>query len=249
MSRGVNKVLALMLLLGLLASTAPPLPAQTPPAAVGDANLAAGAWPREINANGNTVLVYEPQLDRWQNNRLDARAAVSLQPPGAPHPSYGVIWITARTEVDKEHGLVDLQEIAIPKVNFPGAPAATQERYLRGARTYLPAGVRTVALEQFEANLAAAGVGVKATGQPVKNDPPRIIISPVPALLVRIDGTPSLRQVQDSPLLRVINTPVLILLDPSSGKYYLFAGGRYLEAAALDASWAPAAAPPASLQA
>src|SRR5215831_5956577 len=249
MSREVNKVLALMLVLGLLASTAPPLPAQTAPPAGGDVSLAAGVWPREINVNGATVLVYEPQIDRWQNNRLEARAAVSLQPVGVPQPSYGVIWLTARTEVDKEHGLVDLEEIAIPKVNFPSAPPAAQARYLRVARTHLPAGVRTIPLEQFEADLAAAPVGVKAAAQPVKNDPPRIIMSTVPALLVRIDGTPSLRQIQGSPLLRVINTPALILLDPSSGRYYLFAGGRFLEAPALDAPWAPTAAPPASLEA
>src|SRR5215510_13973734 len=177
MSRGVNKVLALMLLLGLLASTAPPLPAGA------DVSLAAGVWPREINVNGAIVLVYEPQIDRWQNNRLEARAAVSLQPAGAPQLSYGVIWLTARTEVDKEHGLVDLEEIAIPKVNFPSAPAAAQERYLSVARTHLPAGVKTIPL------------------------------------------------------------------DPSSGTYYLFAGERFLAASALDAPWAPAAAPPASLEA
>src|SRR5215470_16396948 len=249
MSREVNKVLALMLVLGLLASTAPPLPAQTAPPAGGDVSLAAGVWPREINVNGATVLVYEPQIDRWQDNRLEARAAVSLRPGGAPQPSFGVVWLTARTEVDKEHGLVDLEDIAIPRVNFPSAPPAAQERYLRMARSHLPAGVRTISIEQFEADLAASQVGVKARGQPVKNDPPRIIMSTVPALLVRIDGAPSLRQIQGSPLLRVINTPALILLDPSSGQYYLFAGGRFLEAPALDAPWAPAAAPPASLEA
>src|SRR5215472_4151575 len=249
MSRGVKKVVALVLVLGLLASTARPPLAQTSPPVGGEVSLAAGTWPREINANGATVLVYEPQIDRWQNNRLAAQAAVSVQPAGAPQSSYGVIWLTARTEVDKERGRVDLEEIAIPKVNFPGAPPAAQERYLRAARTHLPAGVRTISLEQFEANLAAARVGVKASPQQVRNDPPRIIMSTVPALLVRIDGVPSLRQVQGSPLLRVINTPALILLDPSSGTYYLFAGGRFVEAPALDAPWGPTAAPPASLEA
>src|SRR5262249_57628032 len=110
------------------------------------------------------------------------------------------IWLTARTEVDKEHGLVDLEAIAIPKVNFPGAPLAAQERYLRTARTHLPAGVRTIPLEQFEANLAAAQVDIKASAQPVKNDPPRILMSAVPALLVRFTAAPILPPLTIPPL-------------------------------------------------
>ena len=104
MSRGVKKVVALVLVLGLPASTARPPLAQTSPPVGGEVSLAAGTWPREINANRATVLVYEPQIDRWQNNRLAAQAAVSVQPAGAPQPSYGVIWLTARTEVDRSVG-------------------------------------------------------------------------------------------------------------------------------------------------
>ncbi len=119
MSRWTRKPIALLLAHALVLSPAAPLVAQTPPP---DASLAEGAWPRQIDANGTTVLVYQPQIDKWQDNRLEARAAVSLQPPGAPQPSYGVIWITARTGVDKERGIVTLEDIKIPKVSFPGAP-------------------------------------------------------------------------------------------------------------------------------
>jgi hypothetical protein len=60
-----------------------------------------GVWPRQIEASGAVVLIYQPQIDTWDRNRLEARAAVSVQPAGAPQPSFGVIWISARTEVDK----------------------------------------------------------------------------------------------------------------------------------------------------
>jgi hypothetical protein len=248
-SRRTNRALALVLALVIAHAPAAPLMAQTPAPPTPDVNLAEGVWPRQFDANGTTVLVYQPQIDKWEQNRLEARAAVSLQAPGAPQPSFGVIWITARTEVDKERGIVSLEDIKIPKVNFPGAPPGAQERYLRVAREHLPGGVRTVPLEQFEANLAVTQAGAKTAGLPIKNDPPRIIVSSVPALLVRVDGTPSLRQVQGSPLLRVINTPALMLLDPATGRYYLAAGGGWLEAAHIEGPWAPSAAPPASLDA
>jgi hypothetical protein len=75
----------------------------------------------------------------------------------------------------------------------------------------------------------------------VRNDPPRIIFSATPALLIRIDGQPSLRQVQGSSLLRVINTRTLILLDPSTGQYYTYVLDQWLDAPAVTGPWAPAA--------
>ena len=122
---------------------------------------------------------------------------------------------------------------------FPAATPAQQQEYLGAARRHAPAGVRTVALAQLEANLAITQAGDKAKGMPVKNDPPRIIVSSTPALLVRIDGQPTMRQGQGTTLLRVINTRALILLDPATGRYYLAARGRWLEAPAVDGPWAP----------
>lgn len=239
-----RKLISLVMILAWMPSMVPAAFAQaSAPAA---ASPEAG-WPRQIDANGAVVLVYQPQIDKWQGNRLEARAAVSARPPGAAAPFYGVIWITARTEVDKERGLVSLEDIAIPRVSFPSAPQKTQD-YLRFARQHVPAGVRTVPLAELEANLAATRAQSSTGGVAVNNDPPRIIVSTVPAVMVRIDGQPSLRQAPGSTLLRVINTRALVLLDPSTGYYYLSAAGRWLQAAAIDGPWTPAATPPAALE-
>src|SRR5206468_471214 len=158
---------------------------------------------------------------------------------------FGVVWISARTEVDKARGLVSLEDLTIPKVNFPSSPQKNAE-YLRFAREHLPGGVRTVPLAQLEADLAATRAATPGAS-PVKNDPPRILVTTVPALLVRIDGQPSLRQSTGSSLLRVVNTRALILLDPATGHYYLAARGRWMQAAAVDGPWTAAADPPAAL--
>src|SRR5215475_10989472 len=121
MSR-LRRLTALALLLLLLPPGPRPLLGQTPPATDPSAVPPEGVWPRELVANGANVLVYQPQVDKWDGNRLEARAAVAVRAPGAAQPSFGVVWITARTEVDKERGLVYLQDIKIPKVNFPESP-------------------------------------------------------------------------------------------------------------------------------
>jgi hypothetical protein len=104
------------LVLAALLLVPPVVLGQSPPPAVGAAAAAAdsgfeGAWPREMSVNGAAVLIYQPQIDKWDGNQFEARAAVAVRPPGAPQPSFGVIWLTARTDVDKERGLVTLHDI------------------------------------------------------------------------------------------------------------------------------------------
>jgi hypothetical protein len=242
------------LVLAVLLLVPPVALAQSPPPAAGAAPGPAdggfeGAWPREMNVNGAAVLIYQPQIDKWDGNQFEARAAVAVRPPGAPQPSFGVIWISARTDVDKERGLVTLHDIKVPRVSFPASPGRNQD-FLRIARQHVPAGVRTIALDQLEANLAISRAETAQTAAvPVVNTTPRIIVSASPAALVRIDGQPSMRQVPGGSLLRVINTRALILLDPSTGWYYLAARGRWLAAHAIEGSWALAANPPAALDA
>jgi hypothetical protein len=240
--------IALLLTL-LLAGGAAAALAQAPPAAAPDAAaLADGLWPKHVEANGAVVQIYQPQVDTWEGNRLEARAAVSFRAPGASQPTFGVVWIAARTEVDKAAGLVTLEDIKIPKINFPGTPPAKAQDYLRIARGHAPTGVRTVPLAQLEADLAITRA-TPAPGVAVSNDPPRIIVSAVPAVLVRIDGQPSLRQTPGSPLLRVINTRALILLDPATGHYDLAARGGWMEAPAVEGPWSAAPTAPAAVEA
>ncbi|HYB43215.1 MAG TPA: hypothetical protein VEL75_15655, partial [Candidatus Methylomirabilis sp.] len=178
----------------------------------------------------------------------EARAAVAIEPPGGLPQSFGVIWITARTDVDKERGSVSLEDVKIPKVNFPAATPQKNADFLRVAQTHVPVGVSTLPLDQFEASLAITDAAKKSKAVAVNNDPPRIIVSTDPALLVRIDGTPVLRQLPGSALMRVINTRALILLDPSTGRYYLHVLNGWAEAPAAEGPWTAAGNPPASLE-
>ena len=41
------------------------------------------AWPREVKAaDGTVITVFQPQLERWADNNLVGRAAVSVMRPG-----------------------------------------------------------------------------------------------------------------------------------------------------------------------
>src|SRR5690348_4872833 len=73
-------------------------------------------WPRQFQAQGYAISVYQPQLESWDAaTKLTARAAVSLKAPGAKDPTFGVIWLSARTTVDKDNRLVALENVKITK--------------------------------------------------------------------------------------------------------------------------------------
>src|SRR5512139_3320137 len=74
-------------------------------------STAAGAaqdarWPRVWTANGNTLIVYQPQIDEWkQYKEVDWRMAFSLTPKGGKQ-AIGVAELHGRTTVDSDAKMV-----------------------------------------------------------------------------------------------------------------------------------------------
>jgi hypothetical protein len=205
-------------------------------------------WPRQAVGDGYVITVYQPQIDKWDGTTLEARAAVSVETAASPEQKFGVAWLTARTQIDRQNHLVALDQVQVTRVQFPGAPEKADE-YAATMRRHLPRAVVTVSLERLQANLAINQADTKEQKTEIlKNEPPRIFFSQTPALLVLIDGQPVLRPVEGTKLRRAINTRALILLDETSGRYYLRVLGRWAEAGAVEGPWAMAPKPPANLE-
>lgn len=203
------------------------------------------SWPRTVADAAEDITIYQPQIESWRGDILEARSAVSIQRPGSQAPTLGVIWMKARTSVDKESDLVSLDGIELTRANFP-SDTANSNAYLTTLREHVPGGLRTISLSRLQASLAVSEAETDQT-QAVRNEPPKIVYNETPALLVLIDGKPQLRQVAGSKLLRVINTPALILFDEAAGVYYLRALKTWWNAKAPEGPWAVAPQPPASL--
>ncbi len=218
---------------------AAPAPARTPSPSGDD------GWPRQFSSGGAALTMYQPQLDSWDGRRLQTHAAVSVRPQGAPDSTFGVIWISARTSVDKENRLVDLEEIELPRASFPSAPSS-EGAYLDMFRRELPKRSRTIALDRLEASLAILEERRKAEALPLRNDPPRILFSKVPAILVTIDGPPVYRAITGTSLDRVLNTRPLLVKD-ASGAHSLHLFDGWMRAAALEGPWQVAQDPPSEL--
>ncbi len=206
-----------------------------------------GGWPQVIQNEGNTVSIYQPQIESWKDNLLNARAAVSIATKASAQPEFGVIMFSARTSVDRSNGTVNLEDISISGINFPksinGTPAYAD--IIKGS---IPNWPRTIALERLVADLAITQAEMKSQQQArVRNNPPRIFFSTRPAVLVLIDGTPVPRAIGGTSFMRIINTRALILLDKTSGKYYLYLSNHWEEAARIEGPWSQAKNQPAPL--
>jgi hypothetical protein len=199
-------------------------------------------WPRTFNLSGATLRVYQPQVEKWEGNQLEFRAAVDATPSNGGTGSFGVIWGAARTEVNRVTRLVTLEDLHLTRSNFPTL-ADNGAAYRRGLEQQLSGSSRTIALDRLEASLAASGT-VHAVAVAVRNDPPRIIVSTTPTILIPISGQPVIREVSDSRFERVINTRALILRTRMDKTWYLHVYDGWLSASSIMGPWSLASDTP-----
>jgi hypothetical protein len=207
-----------------------------PPVAEAAAPADRDPWPRSIDLANGQVLLYQPQINTFDGNQLDLRAALSLIPSGSKEQRFGVVFATARTHVDRVSRVVTLEDIKITKLDLPALPDRGAS-YLAYLQTQLATGANTIALDRFETALAAADV--KPQPLPVDNTPPRVIVSESIAILVPIDGAPVLKPLADDDRFqRVINTRALILKGGVGDRFYIHVYDGWLEAGSADGPWA-----------
>ena len=228
----------------LIVSASPMAVAQSAQGA-GSAQPGGDPWPRRTDVQGATISIYQPQLESWTGNQLDAFAAVTIKTPGSDATNYGVIWFTARTEVDKINRVVTLANFALTKQNFPTL-AQNGSAYTGAFQSGMP-WTQRMPLDELETSLSMTSIEEQQQRVAVRNDPPRIIISTTPAVLVSIDGTPVLRASAGG-LQKMINTRALMLFDASTSSYYLALMDGWAESSAVDGPWSLAThAPTATL--
>jgi hypothetical protein len=206
-------------------------------------------WPRQFASTEGNVLFYQPQLDAWDGARLQAHSAVAIERKDATQaPLYGVIWISCRTEVDKETRVVTFLDLKVEKANFPSDPA-NASRYMAAVQSSVASRARTIALDRLEAALAEKATKKAVKGSELKNSPPRIVFAEVPTLHIPIDGKPVFRAAGVGGLDRIINTRQLIFIEKAQNRYYLRLFDGWMTAAALEGPWQVASNPSKDLDA
>lgn len=193
-------------------------------------------WPRKFAVGTNSVAVYQPQIEEWTGNSFSARAALAISDSSTKQPLYGVLWFTARAEIDKVNRLVTLSDFKVNRISIPMAPekAAAFEVALQARASKQD---EVIALDRLLADMAINHATTNSASFEVKNDPPKVLFSTRPAILLLIDGAPVFRPVPETRLDRIINTRMLVLRYQASGKFYLRLMDGWLESQNIAGPW------------
>ncbi|MBZ5508025.1 MAG: hypothetical protein LAO78_21390 [Acidobacteriia bacterium] len=227
---GLMVIVSLVILLAITANSQP----------------ADSGWPRTIQSNGTRIEVFQPQVENWDKGKLQERVAVVVTDRSSGQSIYGAAWASAKTIVNQQTRLVTLYDVEVNKVTFPSAGSKEPE-YVDKVTQALQHWNMTIALDRLLADMAITQAEKKAAGDTLNSTPPKILVREDPAVLILIDGQPVMQKVPDSNLMRVTNTPAMMVLDSGPGRYFLRGDGYWVTASNVLGPWQLASNPPSSL--
>ena len=182
------------------------------------------SWPQELSGvDGGTVLIYQPQVEVFTDNSLEARAAVSVKSAATGNaPVFGAIWIKARIDTDREARIASIRDIEITDVRLADADDDQKQSLVDFIETNVQGSTLTISVDQLLTDLDAKNAG---SAEPeLRHEPPKIMLSTVPAMLVSIDGEPVMQAIEGSNYERVVNSAFLVVKDGKS--HFLYVGSN-----------------------
>ncbi len=190
------------------------------PSAWGATNGGEATWPREIDAPTATIILYQPQPQSHEGNRLSVIFATAVEPKSGADTIFGAIWLDARLQIDREERTATIIGVQVTDTRFPVEDEDGRAWLIEEVENALLTSDIPISLDRLIASLELEE-GRQEAAQDLSMAPPVILFSTEPAVLLTIDGTPKLREVEDTGIERVMNTPYTVLKE--GGSYFLAA--------------------------
>jgi hypothetical protein len=205
-------------------------------------------WPREFTTpKGNKAVMYQPQIETFKGDTITGRAAVSVTKKGEKTPKLGAIFFAASVSVDRDDRSVQILRLRVNRVRFPDITPEKEKTFAGIVEAEVPKWNLVISYDRVLESVKVAE-REKKSAEGLKNDPPRILFAREPTVLVTLDGEPQLRDVEGAPFKLVVNTPLFMVLDTRSNRYYV-AGGKkwWYEAPDAKGPWRSIGGPPADI--
>ncbi|MCP4048882.1 MAG: DUF3300 domain-containing protein, partial [Gammaproteobacteria bacterium] len=173
-------------------------------------------WPRTLPLEQGMVTIYSPQVEKMSGDTIHYRAALAYRETPDSEPVFGAGWFETPVEIDTANRIVRPGELKVTQTRFPAGTHDVQPELSNALALESPAWNLDFSLDELTEALAMSDAESKAA-QNLNTAPPRIIYRDHPALLISMDGSPVLREIENSPYEAVINTPYPLISD---GKHY-----------------------------
>jgi hypothetical protein len=146
--------------------------------------------------------------------------------------------VEADSDVDMTARTVLLSNFTIHDARYPTAPdAETAQKWSQITRDLLPKQPVAAALDRVTAYMESSQVNKKEAR--VSVDPPPILVSTQPAVLLMIDGKPIVIDIENTGLQKILNTNWDLFVEKESSRYYLRSDKSWLTAKGLTEAWTP----------
>ncbi|WP_276479553.1 hypothetical protein [Paraflavitalea pollutisoli] len=194
------------------------------------------AWPKTFTTpEGSVIKMYQWQPESYSGNSLQAKAAISVLESGKTDPVFGMTWIKATTSNNGARVTVTGGEIQ--NIKLPGEIAeARLESYSDVLEQQINRGTFSFAQNDLQSSLDLNKQETQLSQQ-ISNNPPKVLYSNSPSILVLIDGTPQLQRNNEWGLDAVVNTPFTIVKN-SDGRFYLYGGKHWYSATSATGPYA-----------
>ncbi len=232
----------------VLAVTAGALAQPAPPVRAGRAGAARRAaaretgWPKRLLLGDSTVLLDAPEAESLDGTELKARGTARIrrsdEAPSAP-PAIATLWYDATVKVDRSLRTMTLESVTIARVQLPGATPARQQRLATRLGQVITRHRLSLPLDDVLADARFAAMRNDPSPR-LGTEPPNILFETEPAVLVVFDGAPRFRAVDGTLLERAMNTPFLVLRDPSKNAFFLDGGTMWFRAPDAAGPYGPA---------
>jgi hypothetical protein len=187
-------------------------------------------WPMHVTASdGADVTIFQPQLESFEGDTLSGRAAVAVVPANQQEPVYGAVWLQSRVETDRVARTVHIVDVDVTKVLFPSPATVSTQPLSDAVKQAILSHPIVISLDHLLASVEALQKEQTAAAD-LQTTPPAIVFRDHPAVKLQYDGTPKMVQASGAGLMRAVNTPFFVALDPSSRTYYLRGAGHWFAA-------------------
>ena len=193
-------------------------------------------WPVELEVRGQKVTIYQPQTESYSGEKLEARAAFSVEVNDKP--IFGAMWFTSRVVTDKDLRMALFDQLKVENVKFPEENEQKLDTFVDDLNEIFKDVDLSISLDRFLADQEQISEQ-KEIDLSFNNSPPTVYFETSPAVLVIIDGDPVTKDLENSSYQYVVNTPYFIVSDTKSGTNYLKGGKWWYTSNSLVQGWKP----------